>query len=150
VNDIAANFSLVTIGAYRDLPDALLAKSILDSAEIPCVLADDNIVRLDWFYSYAVGGVKLRVTNSDADDALQLLHHAPLESFIVEGVGDYRQPRCPNCASFDLRHDEFTRAAYAMLFYFPLLVWLRLFSRLQVHGWRCHSCGLFAEGLTPD
>jgi hypothetical protein len=39
------------IRRYRDLPEAAIAKSVLDSARIDCFLADDNLVRLDWFYS---------------------------------------------------------------------------------------------------
>ena len=39
----------VTIRAFRDLPEALLAKGSLESAGIDCFLVDDNMVRLDWF-----------------------------------------------------------------------------------------------------
>ena len=50
---------LVTIRQFRDLPEALLAKGSLESAGIACFLADENMVRLDWFISNFVGGVKL-------------------------------------------------------------------------------------------
>src|ERR1700739_1424022 len=51
----------VMIRRYQDLPEALLSKSILESAGIESFLADENLVRIDWFYSNAVGGVKLFV-----------------------------------------------------------------------------------------
>jgi hypothetical protein len=41
----------VMIRRYQDLPEALLSKSILDSAGIESFLADQNLVRIDWFYS---------------------------------------------------------------------------------------------------
>ncbi|MGC2539667.1 MAG: hypothetical protein WA372_00605, partial [Candidatus Sulfotelmatobacter sp.] len=40
---------LVTIRQFRDLPEALLAKGSLESSGIECFLADENLVRLDWF-----------------------------------------------------------------------------------------------------
>jgi hypothetical protein len=53
--------NLVTIRKFRDLPEALLAKGSLESAGIEAVLTDDNIVRLDWFWSNLMGGIKLNV-----------------------------------------------------------------------------------------
>src|SRR5258708_5098577 len=48
---------LVTIRQFRDLPEALLAKGSLESAGIECFLADENLVRLDWFISNLIGGI---------------------------------------------------------------------------------------------
>jgi hypothetical protein len=58
-----------TLRRFRDLPDALLAKSILDSASIECFLADENIIRTNWLLSDFLGGVKLWVREEDADAA---------------------------------------------------------------------------------
>ena len=55
---------LVTIRQFRDLPEALLAKGSLESAGIECFLADENLVRLDWFISNFIGGIKLNVQSS--------------------------------------------------------------------------------------
>ena len=63
----------VLIRRYRDLLDASMAKSILDSAGIESSLLDDNIVRIDWFYSNLVGGIKLMVRQEDAEAASKLL-----------------------------------------------------------------------------
>src|ERR1700757_2828589 len=52
---------LVPVRKFRDLPEALLAKGSLDSAGIECHLGDDNMVRMDWFISNLLGGVKLVV-----------------------------------------------------------------------------------------
>ena len=70
---------LVTIRAFRDLAPALLAKTVLDEAGIESFLADDNIVRMDWFWSYAMGGVKLRVKIEDAPKANEVLGEDSLE-----------------------------------------------------------------------
>jgi hypothetical protein len=133
--------ALVTIRCFRDIPDALLAKSILESAEIECFLADDNIVWLDWFWSNAVGGVKLSVPEEDVVSSNELLDQAPLESFIVPGIGEYKQPRCPNCESFDVWYRELIkRMAYLSLFGTWLVGFIPPIP-LRRHGWKCHSCG---------
>jgi len=55
------------------LPEALLAKSVLDSAGIECFLGDDNLIRMDWLWSNLLGGIKLRVRQEDALEASRLL-----------------------------------------------------------------------------
>lgn len=64
---------LLTIRQFRDLPEALLAKSVLDSAGIDCFLGDDNLIRMDWLWSNLLGGIKLRVRQEDALVASRLL-----------------------------------------------------------------------------
>jgi Putative prokaryotic signal transducing protein len=62
---------LVTLRRFRDLPEALVAKSVLDSAGITCFLADENTVRMAW--SNVVGSVKLWVREEDVSQAVELL-----------------------------------------------------------------------------
>jgi hypothetical protein len=64
---------LVMVRQFRDLPEALIARSILDSAEMECWFGDDNLIRMDWLISNAIGGVKLFVRPEDADAAAKLL-----------------------------------------------------------------------------
>jgi hypothetical protein len=68
--------NLVLLRRFRDLPEALLAKGKLDSAGIECFLADDNMVRMDWFISNLLGGVKLLVDGEKFTEASRLLNEA--------------------------------------------------------------------------
>src|SRR4029077_9321483 len=70
---------LLTIRQFRDLPQALLAKSVLDSAGIECFLGDDNLIRMDWLWSNLLGGIKLRVRQEDALVASRLLEGGSIE-----------------------------------------------------------------------
>jgi hypothetical protein len=70
---------LTTIRKFRDLPDAILAKGLLESAGIECYLADDNIVRLDWFISNAIGNMRLQVKPADAETAIEILDQSPTD-----------------------------------------------------------------------
>ncbi len=126
---------LVQLRQFRDLPEALLAKSILDSAGIECFLGDENTIRMDWFWSNALGGIKLCVRKADADAAFSLLEQRVPEGFDVERVGEYKQPRCPNCQSSDISFEELNKpVAYTSAF-------LGLPVPLKRRRWSCHSCG---------
>jgi hypothetical protein len=74
---------LVTVRKFRDLHEALLVKGSLDSAGIECFLFDDNMVRMDWFISNFLGGVKLQVNPRDVNIALEVLDQPLPESFDV-------------------------------------------------------------------
>ena len=69
---------LVMVKRFRDMPEAQVAETILDSAGIDCFLADENIVRLDWFWSNLMGGFKLMVRPDDLAEAQRLLEEANL------------------------------------------------------------------------
>jgi hypothetical protein len=134
---------LVIVREFRDLPEALLAKGSLESAGIECFLGDDNLVRMDWFLSNLVGGIKLSVRPQDADAAVELLEQPQLESFEVEGVGTYEQPSCPQCQSHDVSYETLNKpAAYAS-------AWIGVPIPIPRKRWKCHGCGL-AWKEVPD
>ncbi len=124
---------MVTIRQIRDLPEALLAKGSLESAGIEAVLTDDNIIRLDWFWSNLMGGIKLKVAPEDVEVANEILEQPIPEGFDVAGVGEYQQPHCPRCQSLDVTFKELNRpASYVTLWLVPIPVYRR--------AWRCRSC----------
>jgi hypothetical protein len=134
---------LVTVRQFRDLPEALLAKGSLESAGIECFLADENLVRLDWFISNFIGGIKLNVRAADAENAQKLLDEPILEGLYVQGVGLYEQPRCPKCQSLDVNFQELDRPiAYMSAF-------LRVPLPVQRPAWHCHACDAEWEDDEP-
>ena len=122
----------IMIRRYRDLPDALIAKSVLDSAGIESFLIDENIVRLNWLWSNLVGNVKVLVRAEDADDGRLMLEQPVPESFTTD-AGEYVQPRCPNCRSFDVTLNGLDRR-----FFLGLLISLPL--PITIKGWSCRAC----------
>ena len=133
----------VVIRQFRDLPEALLAKGSLESAGIEAVLTDDNVVRMDWFWSNLMGGVKLLVDAEDAAAAEEVLAQPIPEHFDVSGVGEYAQPRCPKCNSLDITFQELDPAAYlSMAVSVPIPFHRR--------AWRCRSCAAEWEDDGPD
>lgn len=67
----------VVLRRYRDMPAAFVEKSVLEDAGIDCFLQDDNVVRMDWLWSDAMGGIKLVVKQDDAEEAEKLLSQTP-------------------------------------------------------------------------
>jgi hypothetical protein len=125
----------VTIRQFRDLPEALLAKGSLESAGIQVFLVDDNMIRMDWFISNLLGGIKLKVRPEDADVANEILNQPTPEILDVEGVGEFEQPKCPSCHSLDITYEELDKPVAYMTAYagVPMPV--------QKQGWACHACG---------
>lgn len=129
-NADGAKGELVTIRQFRDLPEALLAKGSLDSAGIKCALVDDNVVRMDWFWSNAMGGVKLLVDQEEVAAAEEILAQPIPEQFDVSGVGEYEQPRCPRCFSLDINFQGTAPVSYVVKI------------PIYRHAWRCRACDL--------
>jgi Putative prokaryotic signal transducing protein len=125
---------LTTLRKFRDLPEALLARGCLESAGIESCLVDDNMVRLDWFWSNLIGGIKLQVREEDAEAAESILDQPIPQSFEVEGIGEYQQPACPKCQSLDVSFQELDRPiAYTSAY-------LNVPIPLRRRAWRCHVC----------
>jgi hypothetical protein len=127
---------LVTLWRYRDLAEALVARAKLDSDAVWCVLADDNIVRLSWFWSNAMGGVRLQVEDNDAEHAMTLLAEEIPAGFTPEETGEeYHQPECPNCHSRDVTFEPmYKKVALPLLWGLGLPVWI------PKKTWKCEDC----------
>jgi hypothetical protein len=125
----------VTLRQFRDLPEALLAKGSLESTGIQAYLVDDNMIRMDWFISNLLGGIKLKVRPEDAEAACEILNQPIPAMLDVEGVGDFEQPKCPRCQSLDVSFEGLNKPVAYLTAYagVPLPV--------SKHGWTCLACG---------
>src|ERR1700683_956940 len=66
----------VTVARYRDLSQAIVAKTLLESAGIEAWVRDENVVRMEWQYSNLLGGIRLQVKSGDQAAAEELLEQA--------------------------------------------------------------------------
>lgn len=132
----------VTVRAYRDLPEAIVARSVLEQAEIPCVLRDENTVRMDWGYSNAIGGVRLQVPQRFAQEAEAVLSQ-PIPETIATDSGSYLQPVCPRCGSLDVMSDDLDRKiklASTTLAGLPMAIGLPALAFVKKNAWKCMNC----------
>lgn len=64
---------LITVATFSQPTEAHILKGRLEAEGIPCFLGDEHIIAAQPLYSVAVGGVKLQVTEGDAEEALEML-----------------------------------------------------------------------------
>jgi hypothetical protein len=67
---------LVTVAVFHGLPEFLLARTRLESAGIESFAYDENMLRIGGWHSHVFGGIKLQVRESEAQDAMAILHQA--------------------------------------------------------------------------
>ena len=72
---------LVTVAVFHNEAEFLLARARLESADIECFALGENMLRIAGWHSHILGGIKLQVRETDADDALAILREtAPLDN----------------------------------------------------------------------
>lgn len=129
---------LVTIGQYRDMAEAFVARAVLDQAGIECFLRDENMVRTDWLLSNAIGGMRLQVAVKDQEAAEQLLLQPIPEQFFLDSGEEFVQPVCPKCGSIDIVANDPDRKVMAVSMFIKIPLPHR---RPTEEEWRCMSCG---------
>ena len=134
--EFPAQRNLVTIRRYRDLSEAIVARSMLESAGIGVYLRDENLVRLDWQVSNFIGGIRLQVDAADEQNALELLSQPVQDPIPYSAADEFPQPHCPACGSTEITFEGASRgAALASLYVLSLPL---PFGR---ETWLCGKCG---------
>ena len=128
---------LVTVRSYRDLPAADLARGLLESAGIHAWIQDDNLVRMDWFYSNAIGGIRLQVDAADAEAASEMLAQPIPSSFELTDGEEFAQPQCPRCGSIEIGVESGGRAGVKLVALAALSIPIPSGSPV----WHCEACG---------
>lgn len=128
---------LVTVARYRDMPEAFVARAVLEEAGIQCLLRDENTVRMDWFWSNLIGGMRLQVAAKDEASARELLSQPMPAQFDVGSGEEFVQPVCPKCGSTDVVANDPDRKVLAT----SMLIGLPLpHRRPRDEEWRCLQC----------
>jgi hypothetical protein len=145
--DVVERRQLVTVRRYRDLSEAIVARSLLESAGITVYLQNENLIRLDWPLSNFVGGIRLQVDAADEAAAVDLLSQPVPESISFGGSAEFDQPACPRCGSLEITFDGSSRdAAFAS----TLILGVPLPLGPGREGWHCDSCGARWEVAEGD
>ena len=137
---------LITVATFNDVTEAHIFKGRLEAEGILCFLGDENIVGVHPFYATAVGGVKLKVPETDVMEAKAILSRiqegntlfdydsielAPPMQEHVEAV------KCPNCGSDNVEQQKFNKTIFSISYLFlgfPL-------PFLNRSKYVCHECG---------
>jgi hypothetical protein len=128
---------LATVRRYRDLTEAFVGRSLLESAGIPAWIADEHLVRMDWFYSNLVGGMRLQVDERDEAAAQEILEEGVPGTIEYGHEEVYVQPTCPKCGSAEITLGDGTERGRS----FVALYVLSIPVPPRVAAWHCEACG---------
>jgi hypothetical protein len=96
---------LVAIASVLHLEEAYLARARLEGSGIYCFLANELLVQIHPHYSFAAGGVELRVMKHDVPAAIEVLTGKAVNGALkLDGLPATKQS-CPKCT-----HAEFIRS----------------------------------------
>jgi len=86
---------LTTIATFSFPYEAHIAKSHLESENIPAFVADEHTINMQWLYSNAMGGVRLQVPTIRADKAIEIINQNL--SHLVESEAGKEEKTCIKC-----------------------------------------------------
>lgn len=130
-----------TIATFSKPEEAHLLRMRLEDVGLRAFVCDEHMVQLDWFYSNAIGGVRVQVFPEDESAAEEFLAADPG----VPGGNVVEKVPCPFCGSTSTALDDSVRnVAYLAVWFFPLLVVLGpplyLMLRRRSPGYNCNDC----------
>jgi len=126
--------ALTTIASFHEAYAAHIARAKLEAEGIPVFIADEHVIGVQPLAWVALGGVKVRVPEGYAEQALRVLREdrsAEARSAARQRPPSRHCPRCGSCAAASEAHVRRPRARRPTPF--PVEVW----SNRR----RCEECG---------
>ncbi len=135
--------NLITLKTFDNPVEAHLFRTVLENEGIPCEIFDELMVGLNPLYNITVGGVKLKIRESDLEAALEIINRVEAAPYTNETD---KVITCPNCGSSNLYpgfkslrgiKGFFTALASILLFVYPFYIRSR---------YRCKECDTEFKG----
>lgn len=125
---------LVTIASYNDVISATFDQHRLEEHGIDSYIADEVTIAMQWTLMNALGGIKLRVSSVDADEAMRILRERTEEADVEKTI-DESTPvvTCPSCGSNNTGTETLSRR-------FAGWTWLLLGVPLLWPSKKQHQC----------
>lgn len=128
---------VVTVRRYQDLTEAFVGRSLLESVGIPAWIADEHLVRMNWFLSNALGGIRLQVDQSDEAAAREILELGIPPTIPYGAEEPYVQPTCPKCSSGEVTLGDGTERGRSL----AVLALVSIPVPPRKETWHCEACG---------
>ncbi len=131
-------YDLVSIRFYDDPLEAHMARCLLENEGIEAFVHDEHIIGLNRMFSYALGGIKLKVPEGSKADALRILEVTEHRPYLDEE----EQPiRCPKCGSEELTNGVSRPRTTNGMFHWALALLFSVYPISLDRSMRCDSCG---------
>jgi hypothetical protein len=130
---------LVTVADFYFAPVAYLSQAKLESEGITSFVFDEYIINANWLYLIAIGGVKLKVGEADAQEAIRILEEVRDS---IPGIAEQPDEGCPQCRSLSIRYETFhLRRSYILMAISALFgPEFALFFPFFKQKWKCNKC----------
>lgn len=129
--------SLITIKTFDIAIDAHILKVRLEADEIACYLFDEHIVSMNPLYSNAIGGIKLKIHESDYPKAKLILDELKqLELHDEAG----KRINCPKCNSLEINTQFRSFNSAKGIIAIMLTILYGIFPIYFKTTMRCNSC----------
>ena len=128
---------MVTVRRYRDLAEAIVGRTLLESAGIQAFIADEHLVRMDWFISNMVGGLRLQVEEQDEPAAREILDQEVPSTITYGEEETFLQPTCPKCGSAEVTLGTGTEQGGSLVALYVLSIPVPP----RDPEWHCETCG---------
>lgn len=123
----------VVVAKFSFPIDANIAKANLESVGIPCFIADEHTVNMQWLYSNAMGGVRPFVPQYYVNQAKKCLSEDFSAAFDL--IWGAEPDICPHCSSENV--GPFTKGKKPAFLMFMLLGFPLFFYQ---HRLKCGQC----------
>jgi hypothetical protein len=97
---------LVTVARFRDPAMAELVRGKLLAEGLACDLVDEQTIAINWLWSDALGGVKVRVKAEEAERAREVIDRDLSSLAFAAEASSERLLICPRCGASAVRRDE--------------------------------------------
>lgn len=125
---------MITVASFSFPIDAQMARAKLESEGIPAFILDEHTINMQWLYSNALGGVRVQVPGSCAENALKILQTDFSEALVREQGID--RAKCLSCGSERIEPQiKGKKMAFVVFLFFSFPLWP--FKRLV----KCLECG---------
>ncbi len=129
---------LVTIKIFDDPIKARILKSKLENEGVNCFLFDENIVSINPLYNITVGGIKLKISEADAEKVRKII--AEVENTPL--TNDENEPfNCPNCESSNLISGYKSMKGILGVIGAIISFLFMVFPIYYNIGYKCNDCG---------
>ncbi|HMN06369.1 MAG TPA: DUF2007 domain-containing protein [Flavobacteriales bacterium] len=143
----ADDFDLVPVRFYDDPLEAHMDRCLLENEGMAAFVHDEHIVGLNRLFSYAVGGVKLKVRHGDLAEARRILDITDHRPFL-DAAG---QPiSCLQCGSQELMASTTTPRSAKGIFHWLVALLFAVYPISVIRSYQCLHCGHQFPAATED
>jgi hypothetical protein len=128
---------LVTVRTFDSPIDAHLLKSKLESEGIDCYLKDEHSISIDPMHSYALGGIKLQISDADIEKTKKVLQEIDKTPYRDEND---KIAECPQCESQDLIAGYISMKGFPQIFSAIISVFFMVFPMHLKVFYKCNNC----------